>query len=777
MMRSRRLLTSTDVLSGVPGDGIVIVTAGALGFLDAAADDRRRWAMGFRALLDGLDSFVQVLIDSRTSGADSGGRLEVSDRPEPGRRRWHDLAFADSLRDTEGAQSREVRFVTAPSGADRLTRALTDMGVPDIRLAPLKFGDHATRPHLERPWAVRDGEGWHRTWCVERFPGGELEPGWLRRLLVPGLHVTLGWHAERLPTSWVVEYLGRQLLHLRATQMHQSEDVEDPRVEGAVPAAHDLRQDLVASREQAFHVSLYLTLTASNEAELAGAAERIESAGRASLCTLMPCDFRQRDGRVATLPLGRDPLARRRMLQTSAVATLFPWFDADLQQPRGVVVGSSRATGQPVLLDPFDDRTFANANIGVFGHSGAGKTYLLSTLAMGALGLGTQVFVIDPEHEYGRLATELGGLDVQLRLGGECALNVLDIGRRHRDRAELGSAAADAVDLCATICGGLDETERADLEAAATRAFEAVPDPLLADVARALPPDARVARILGRWVNGGLGGIFSRPTNIDLDAPIVVFGMRELRAEMVEPVHYLLAEALWARIKDRDRRRLLVIDELGLLFENPTIRRFVVTLARRIRKYDGALVFATQNPGDLLASEAGAVVATNPAIHFFGAMRPGEAAKLQRAFQLSDVQRAGLEAARRGDFLLAAGAERIPVRVKAPPWQAATMGRARSPPGQDRHGAAQVFESIGVRLGSWPGSSITVFMGCPRIGSAGSGRSLNGSPMAVPGAETSPGWQPTSPMACSRWSTCGTSASPRGTTSGPPVSSRRAATR
>jgi type IV secretory pathway VirB4 component len=153
--------------------------------------------------------------------------------------------------------------------------------------------------------------------------------------------------------------------------------------------------------------------------------------------------------------------------------------------------------------------------------------------------------------------------------------------------------------------------------------------------------------------------------------------MRELRDEMVAPVHFLLAQALWARIKRRDRRRMLVVDELGLLFEDPTIRRFVVSLARRIRKYDGSLVFATQNPGDLLSSEQGAVVATNPALLFLGVQRPGEAAKLQRTFHLSPKQRGLLETARRGDFLLAAGPERLAVQVKAPPWQEEVMRRAR----------------------------------------------------------------------------------------------------
>ncbi|TME72746.1 MAG: hypothetical protein E6I50_00140 [Chloroflexi bacterium] len=295
------------------------------------------------------------------------------------------------------------------------------------------------------------------------------------------------------------------------------------------------------------------------------------------------------------------------------------------------------------------------------------------------MGCGTSVYIIDPEHEYGRLAQQLGGVDVPLALGSGHSLNVLDLRPSdHRDESWLGPAAADAVDLCACICGGIDESERALVEGAVRQAYDEVTQPVLRDVADRLPRETRVAVILHRWVHGSLGQMFSAHTNVDLDAPIVVFGMRELRDEMIAPVHFLLAEALWTRIKRRDRRRLLVIDELGLLFEDATIRRFVVSLARRIRKYDGSLVFATQNPGDLLTSDQGAVVATNPAIVFLGAQRPGEAAKLQDAFRLSPKQRTFLETSHRGDFLLSAGKDRLSVKVQAPPWQEEVMRAGRT---------------------------------------------------------------------------------------------------
>jgi type IV secretory pathway VirB4 component len=402
----------------------------------------------------------------------------------------------------------------------------------------------------------------------------------------------------------------------------------------------------------------------------------------------------------------------------------------------------------------------------VFGHSGAGKTYLLSTLALGALGSGVQVYVIDPEHEYGALAKEVGGVDIQLALGAKHSINVLELRPgQAADETWLGSVVAETIDLCAVICGGLDETERAQVDIATRKTLLSRQGPLLGDVAEALPQRSRVAKVLTRWVQGSLGQMFSSPTNVDLDAPIVVFGMRELRDEMVAPVHFLLAEALWRRIKRRDQRRLLIVDELGLLFEDPTIRRFVVGLARRIRKYNGALLFATQNPGDLLASEAGAVVATNPATVLIGAQRPGEAAKLQHVFDLSDHQRIFLEVAARGEFLLCAGPDRLELAVQAPPWQEALMRRSRPPPTSGRLVAA------------CDGYSTTACTAFRSIAWSVCTSSSRRSPKPGLGAASSRGSRARNRAAFSRWSTSATSRTTSRVISAPAASSRWPATK
>lgn len=664
-----------DVLWDGAGEAVVVDT-GAIGFTAATEEDRARWINCFRHLLDGLEASLQVVIDVEP-GPDASGEH----RPLPASvddLRGADLSFVEALARAPTSHRFRTSLVTARRQLARVEGALQEMGIRfesrSLESTPI-FG-------RELPDQLLHAAGFSRTWYAERLPGTELEPGWLFRLLPSGIRLRLAWHATPLPVAWVVQYLQRQLVNMRASRLvEQNAGVSDPALAGALPTAEDLQRRLAASQDRAFHVALYLTATAPSLDELDLAAQRLQAAASALLCELQPCTFRMLDGEIATRPACLDRLSRKRVVDTSALLTFFPWHEADLLQERGIAVGRNQATGAPVAIDPYDQKRYVNANIAVFGHSGAGKTYLLSTIAMGALGLGVQVFLIDPEHEYGALARELGGLDVQLALGSGHALNVLDLRPAgDRDEAWIGPASADAVDLCACICGGLDESERAVVESAVRRAYDEQVQPLLGDVARVLPKSSRVATVLRRWVQGSLGRMFSAPTNIDLEAPIVAFGMRELREEMVAPVHFLLAEALWTRIKRRDRRRMLVVDELGLLFEDATIRRFVVNLARRIRKYDGSLVFATQNPGDLLSSESGAVVATNPALLFLGAQRPGEAARLQSTFRLSAAQRGMLETARRGEFLLAAGADRLGLAVQAPPWQEEAMRLARGLP-------------------------------------------------------------------------------------------------
>src|SRR6202162_628537 len=222
------------------------------------------------------------------------------------------------------------------------------------------------------------------------------------------------------------------------------------------------------------------------------------------------------------------------------------------------------------------------------------------------------------------------------------------------------------------MCVRLDEVERAQIAAIPRSVISnSKQTPVLGDIWNELQvtqPGSRASTILRRWVTGELGQLFSTPTNVDLGAAIVGFNLRDLSEELIPPAYLLLANWLWTALR-RDRRpRHLLIDEVGLLLEHEPIRRFLIRLARRIRKYGGPLSLVRQNAGDFFETKDGAVLATNPSILLLGSQKHSEAIKLQKAFNLTERQVNYLETAERGDFLLVAGPNRVPVHVMAPPW-------------------------------------------------------------------------------------------------------------
>jgi hypothetical protein len=179
--------------------------------------------------------------------------------------------------------------------------------------------------------------------------------------------------------------------------------------------------------------------------------------------------------------------------------------------------------------------------------------------------------------------------------------------------------------------------------------------------------------VLRRFCTGPLGDLFNRPTSARLDAPVVGVSLRDLSAELVPAATLVVAEWLWSLVRRDRRQRHVVFDEVGLLCAHPPLRTLLVQLARRCRKYHASLVVATQNAGDLLATAEGTVVATNPAIVLLGGHRGAETARMEEAYALTTGQRRFLESAGRGDFLLLAGARRLPLHVEVSPLHHALL--------------------------------------------------------------------------------------------------------
>jgi type IV secretory pathway VirB4 component len=391
--------------------------------------------------------------------------------------------------------------------------------------------------------------------------------------------------------------------------------------------------------------------------------------------------FEMRQGLLSSWPLGVDLLGREQIVHSSAVMTMLPWLQEDLSDSDGHYWGYNKETGGLCVFDPFDEDRFANANIAVLAHSGAGKSYASASVILSGYSRGIDAIVLDPEAEYGGMIRSLGGSYIHLAAGSGHAINILDPLLFALEGEETTDQLSDVLDLIGLICGRLDEMERAQLEGV-LRSVIARTDrtPVLRDVwqeLQASDPASRVATVLSRWVNGELGALFSAPTNVDLRASIIGFNLRDLSEELIAPAYLMLANWLWAALRRERRPRHVLIDEVGLLLEHEPIRRFLIRLARRVRKYGGSLILVSQNPGDFFETKDGAVLATNPSILLLGSQKHSEAVKLQKAFNLTDRQLNYLETADRGDFLLVAGPNRLPVHIMAPPWMDEMIVRSR----------------------------------------------------------------------------------------------------
>jgi hypothetical protein len=722
-----------DEISGVQ-DGLIrlrggapraIVATSSLNFQGLAPEQQSRSVQAFRDLLHAQSGPLQVYLRIR--------RVPAGDAREPERANFADTpayygaltrSFINAhLQDTPVFQ-REIFIVLGPVDAGRqLLRSwlfrfdrsrdepsivASDLGTPlrrraealveQLRRIGIKgqvLGDDALSGLLAELYGHRRADGGelepqrhayaHRadnveingrqylSFVVNRYPGEEVEPGWLLPLLSfkGELHVSL--HILPLDTDRMLTMLHHRIRDLRADDMANLESGEVDRTSmRTLPEALAVHQALARNEEKAFAVSFYLTIGADDPVELRSQAEALRASCRRMMLQTVQPFFEMRQGLVSSWPLGMDLLGREHILHTSAVTTMMPWLQEDLADADGHYWGYNKETGGLCVFDPFDEARFSNANIAVLAHSGAGKSYAAASVVLSGYTRGIGAIVLDPEAEYGGMIRALGGTYLHLAAGAGHAINALDPLLVVADADEPADQLSDVLDLIGLMCGRLDEVERAQI-AAITRSVisDGRQTPVLGDIWRQLDlshPGSRAGTILYRWVTGELGQLFSAPTSVDLGAAIVGFNLRDLSEELIAPSYLLLANWLWTELR-RDRRpRHLLIDEAGLLLEHEPIRRFLIRLARRIRKYGGSLILVSQNPGDFFETKDGAVLATNPSILLLGSLKHSEAAKLQRAFNLTEPQVNYLETAQRGDFLLVAGPNRVPVHIMAPPW-------------------------------------------------------------------------------------------------------------
>lgn len=530
----------------------------------------------------------------------------------------------------------------------------------------------------------------------------EVYPGWLAPLLTYPARLDVSVHIQPVDPATAASGLRTQRAKLESSRRHNArhDRLDDPDLDAAAEDAADLSQRIARGDGKLYKFGLYLTVHAPDEKSLAEEVSALRSLCASLLLDAKPTTYRSLQGWVSTLPLGLDLVGLKRTFDTAAVSAAYPFTSPDLSPadptgsaPSGVLYGLNLGSSGLVHWDRF---AAANYNSVVLGRSGAGKSYFVKLETLRSLyrtlgddgngrcaSGGVQAFVVDPEHEYARLASHVGGTYVHLGAGG-VRLNPFDLpvhtdgGRRTapRDALKRRSLFLHTV-LAVLFAAEATAAERAVLDTAITATYHRAgitddartwtrPAPLLRDLRDVLASagdggDAVAAELAARlhpFVDGSFADLFAGPTTDTADGHLVVFSLRDLPDELRAIGTLLVLDAIWRRVANPAHRRprLVVVDEAWLLMQQPEGARFLWRMAKAARKHWAGLTVATQDTADVLGSDLGKAIVSNAATQVLLRQAPQAIDEIADTFGLSAGERQFLLSAERGQGLLSSGA-------------------------------------------------------------------------------------------------------------------------
>jgi hypothetical protein len=539
-----------------------------------------------------------------------------------------------------------------------------------------------------------------RTYYVYGYPR-QVYTGWMSPLINIDEVMDLSMFIYPVESQVVLENLRKKVTQLEAGIQIDAEKgkVRDPGKQAAVQDAEEIRDRLQVGEERFFRFGLYFTVYASTMDELEFVSHKIESMLGQQLVYSKPASSQQEQGLNCTIPQFDDQLQIRRNMSTGALSTSFPFTSADLSDDHGILYGINMHNSGLVIFDRF---SLENGNSVVFAKSGAGKSFSVKLEALRSMMLGTEILIIDPENEYERMCDAVGGAYVRLSLNSATRINPFDlpqvIDSEEADNAlrsnlitlhgllrlMMGGAQAQLIGGNTTLMPALSPVEESDLDAALIETYAKAgitndplthgsPPPTMSDLYDTLlhmgGTGPQLSQRLRKYTTGTFAGIFSQPSNIDINNPLVVFNVRDLEDELRPVAMYIVLNYIWNKTKTDQKRRLLIVDEAWQLMRYEDSANFLFSLAKRARKYNLGITTITQDVEDFMGSRMGRAIVANASMQFLLKQSTSAVDMLSDVFKLTSEEKKRLSQFPVGQGLFFAGQNHVHIQVIASPTE------------------------------------------------------------------------------------------------------------
>ncbi len=529
---------------------------------------------------------------------------------------------------------------------------------------------------------IRVNNSYYRTLFVAGYPRF-VSANWLHPLLSFDHSLFISMFIYPAESKIILEDLKRKIAEMEATIQTDMKrgKVVDPSVQVGLDDALSLQAQLAKGAERFFQFSLYITIPSDSIEGLNRISKEVESTIGSLLIIPKHATLAQEEGFKSTLPMALDKLEISRNMDTTSLATTFPFTTASLTSNNGILYGINEHDGSLVIFDRF---SLENSNSVVFGKSGGGKSFLVKLETMRHLMFGTEVFVIDPEGEYTELTKTLGGDLIEFSFNSPVKINPFDLsGIYEEGENELGLKILSLHALMRVIMGEITSSEDATLDRALVLTYKQkgiTPDPatqrneppLIEDLYKALigmeeESAKRLAERLEKFVKGSLAGVFNQKSNLNLQNPLTVFNIKELEAELRPIAMFIILDFIWTKIKKSVKKRVLVVDEAWYLMKHPDSATFLYGLAKRARKYYLGVTTITQDVEDFLSTDYGKAIITNSSLQILLKQSTAAIDKLTQVFYLSSGEKHFLLSAGVGEGLFFAGSSHVAIQIIASP--------------------------------------------------------------------------------------------------------------
>lgn len=340
-----------------------------------------------------------------------------------------------------------------------------------------------------------------------------------------------------------------------------------------------------------------------------------------------------------------------RGINSSSLAAVFPFVRIFVMDKGGIMLGENKSNRYPFIFDLWKrGNLYQNSNAMIIGKSGSGKSFFLKNLITNEWANGTRVIVCDPESEYVTLTRNLKGNVIDVGNAKEGQINPFHIYKilteegtpadpvvtfnTHLKMLEsffkivLVGASSDVIELINNLV--VETYERKGItETTDCSDFRAEDFPLFSDLLETLQSkdktsmdsltlrDMRTAELyLQKFVTGRYSDIWNAPSTLGVDADIIDFNFQSLFAnknnvvansQMLLVFRFIEQEVINAREMNRYGKNLhtmIVCDEAHLFIDAiPIALDFFYQMSKRIRKYNGSFIPATQNIADWNANE------------------------------------------------------------------------------------------------------------------------------------------------------------------------------